>query len=138
REIYLQRGYTEEEATQLVEIHSRDPKRWVDAMMIDELGMLKDESNPLVSGGVTLVAFIVAGAVPLLVYLLGLVISIPAQANFPLSISLSGLALFGLGAAKVIVTKLNPWRSGLEMLIVGGLAASVAYAVGALLKGIGG
>jgi VIT1/CCC1 family predicted Fe2+/Mn2+ transporter len=43
-----------------------------------------------------------------------------------------------LGASKVLVTKLNPIRSGLEMLIVGGLAAGVAYVVGALLKGIGG
>jgi len=137
REVYLQRGYTDEEAAQLVDIQSRDPKRWVDAMMVDELGMLKDESNPLVSGGVTLVAFVVVGAIPLLVYLLGLVISIPPQANFPLAIVLSGLALFSLGAAKVMVTKLNPIRSGLEMLVVGGLAAGVAYAVGALLKGIG-
>ena len=52
--------------------------------------------------------------------------------------SLGTLALFGLGAAKVTVTRLNPIRSGLEMLIVGGLAAGVAYVVGALLKGIGG
>ncbi|MBK9207465.1 MAG: VIT1/CCC1 transporter family protein [Anaerolineales bacterium] len=43
---------------------------------------------------------------------------------------------FGLGASKVLVTKLNPIRSGLEMLIVGGLAAGVAYVVGALLKGL--
>lgn len=40
-------------------------------------------------------------------------------------------------AAQVLVTKLNPIRSGVEMLLVGGFAAGVAYAVGALLKGIG-
>jgi len=57
---------------------------------------------------------------------------------FPISIASSGLALFALGATKVLVTKLNPIRSGLEMLAVGGLAAGVAYVVGALLKGIGG
>lgn len=46
--------------------------------------------------------------------------------------------IFGLGAAKVLVTRLNPLRSGIEMLLVGGLAAAVAYVVGALLKGING
>jgi hypothetical protein len=45
---------------------------------------------------------------------------------------------FSLGAAKVLVTRLNPIRSGIEMLVVGGLAAGVAYIVGALLKGLGG
>ena len=48
------------------------------------------------------------------------------------------LALFGLGAAKVLVTGLNFLRSGLKILLVGGLAAGVAYGVGALLSGIGG
>ena len=76
----------------------------------------------------------------MLVYLLGLLVPVPSpsQVAFPRRASaLSGLALFGLGAAKVLVTRLNPIRSGLEMLVVG-LAAGVAYLVGALLKGIGG
>jgi VIT1/CCC1 family predicted Fe2+/Mn2+ transporter len=46
--------------------------------------------------------------------------------------------LFALGAAKYFVTRRNPFFSGLEMLVVGGFAAGVAYLVGALLKGIGG
>ncbi|OGS96460.1 MAG: hypothetical protein A3K04_05935 [Gallionellales bacterium RBG_16_56_9] len=137
-ELYRRRGYAEDEARQLVGIQSREPTRWVKAMMVDELGLLEDEGNPLLNGLVTFTAFVSAGALPLLIYLLGLVFPVPAQAAFPVAISLSGLALFGLGAAKVTVTKLNPIRSGLEMLIVGGLAASVAYIVGALLKGIGG
>jgi len=137
-EVYRRRGYTEDEARQLVEIQSREPRRWVKAMMVDELGMMEDERNPLLNGLATFVSFIVAGSVPLLIYLLGLLISIPSGASFPISLALSGLALFGLGAAKVFVTKLSPWRSGIEMLLVGGLAAGVAYMVGALLKGLGG
>jgi len=136
-EIYLQKGYSEDEAQQLVDIQSREPTRWVKAMMIDELGMMEDERNPLVNGLVTFISFLFAGAVPLLVYLLSLIVPIPAASAFTVSLIMSGFALFGLGAAKSLVTRLNPIRSGIEMLIVGGLAAAVAYLVGALLKGIG-
>ena len=138
QEVYVSRGYTNEEAGQLVEIQSRNPERWVKAMMIDELGMMEDESNPLINGLVTFGSFVIAGAVPLAVYLIGLAFPISPDMAFPISIASSGLALFALGATKVLVTKLNPIRSGLEMLAVGGLAAGVAYVVGALLKGIGG
>ena len=138
QEVYVRRGYTDEEARQLVEIQSRNAERWVKAMMIDELGMMEDETNPLINGLVTFGSFVIAGAVPLVVYLIGLAFPISPDMAFPISIASSGLALFALGATKVLVTKLNPIRSGLEMLIVGGLAAGVAYVVGALLKGIGG
>ena len=137
-EVYRQRGYTQDEARQMADIQSREPERWVKAMMVDELGMLEDQRNPLANGLATFIAFVVAGTVPLLVYLLGLLVPIPASSAFLASFILSGIALFSLGAAKVLVTRLNPIRSGIEMLIVGGLAAGVAYLVGALLKGIGG
>lgn len=40
-------------------------------------------------------------------------------------------------ARKAQVSQRNAIRSGLEMLLVGALAAGVAYAVGALLSGLG-
>jgi VIT1/CCC1 family predicted Fe2+/Mn2+ transporter len=136
-ELYVQQGYSPADAQTLVDIKSKDNKLWVNAMMLEELNMLEDTGNPLKNALATFISFVVAGALPLVVYLLGLFIAIPAAAAFPVAIGLSALALFGLGAAKVLVTQNNPWRSGLEMLLVGGLAAGVAYAVGALLKGIG-
>lgn len=137
-ELYIKRGYTDEDSRNLVEIQTRTVERWVGAMMIDELGMHREERNPLLNALATLVSFIVAGSVPLLVYLLGLIFPVAAQTSFFISLGLSGLALFGLGAAKVFITERHPFKGGLEMLVVGGLAAGVAYAVGALLKGIGG
>ena len=137
-EVYKAKGYSAEDAQALVTIQSQDRALWVDAMMVHELEMLPDDRKPIYSALATLGSFIVAGSVPLLVYLLGLFISIDPAVSFPTSLVLSALALFGLGAAKVFVTERNWFRSGLEMLIVGGLAAGVAYLVGFLLQGLGG
>ncbi len=136
-EIYLQKGYSDEEAEQLTLIKTRTKKRWVEAMMIDELGMLKDEGNPIYNGLATLIAFLAAGILPLIVYLFGLIFPIAPQLSFQIAIAFSALGLFGIGAGKVKVTQQNPIKSGFEMLLVGGLAAGVAYGVGVILKGFG-
>lgn len=137
-EIYREKGYSQADADNLVEIQTRSDARWVDAMMIHELGMLPDERKPLLSGLATLIAFVVAGAVPLLVYLLGgQMLAGQPETAFALAALLSGVALFGLGAAKVLITERNWMRAGLEMLIVGGLAGAVAYLVGYLLRSLG-
>ena len=137
-EIYLQRGFSKDEAAQLVDIQSREPERWVKAMMVDELRMIPDERKPMTSAGATLGAFVLAGSLPLLAYVAGIFYPIAAQTAFAASILLAGAALFGLGAAKVFVTQRSPIRSGFEMLAVGSLAGGVAYVVGALLKGVAG
>lgn len=136
--LYMQNGYSQDEAEQMVALQTRYRDRWVNAMMIEELHMLKDDTNPLYNAFATFIAFVVAGSLPLVIYLIGLVVPVEPSRAFTISIALSAVALFGLGAAKVFVTRLNAFRSGLEMLLVGGFAALVAYVIGALLKNIGG
>lgn len=136
--LYAQQGYTDQEADQLVKVHTRSQERWVNAMMIAELNMVKEDTNPFYNALATFISFVIAGSLPLLIYVIGLIRTIAPDTAFVISILLSGLALFALGAAKVFVTKLNPLRSGVEMLLVGGFAACVAYVIGALLKNIGG
>jgi VIT1/CCC1 family predicted Fe2+/Mn2+ transporter len=43
---------------------------------------------------------------------------------------MTGIVFFGIGAAKSIWSLAPWWRSGLETLAIGGVAAGVAYAVG--------
>jgi len=138
-QFYLASGYSQEDADTLVEIKSRDKKRWVDAMMIEELGMLRSERKPILEAAATFGSFLVAGTVPLLVYLGDLLFGfgLSSQTTFFTATGLTALALFGLGAAKVLITERSAVRSGLEMLLVGGAAAGIAYAVGAMLKGLG-
>jgi VIT1/CCC1 family predicted Fe2+/Mn2+ transporter len=139
-EIYRKQGYSPGDAQKIVKIKTADKKRWLAAMMSEELGLMKDDSSPVSAALVTFVSFVLCGSLPLMAYLAALLfkINLPDATSFLISLFLSGVALFTLGAAKVFVTRLNPLISGLEMLLVGGIAASLAYLVGVLLKGIGG
>lgn len=136
-EIYKEQGYSDEDAKQLIEIISTNKESWVEQMMLLELGLLKDDKKPIISGLVTFIAFLIAGAIPLAGYLITNAAGASGQTSFLISAFVSGLTLFALGAAKVKVTGLKPLRSGIEMLLVGGIAAVVAFAVGLFLKGIG-
>jgi VIT1/CCC1 family predicted Fe2+/Mn2+ transporter len=76
----------------------------------------------------TFVAFVVAGCVPLLSY----VVAVTSQ-PFLAAVLLTLGTLFFVGAARALVTRANWWWSGFEMLAVGSTAAAVAYGVGALV-----
>lgn len=75
------------------------------------------------------VAFITAGAVPLLPFVLR-----PSEHLFLSSCIATGLALFVVGSLRTLVTRARWFVSGLEMLLVGSLAAGVAYMVGHWLR----
>jgi len=76
--------------------------------------------------------------VPLLVYVFGCSVEFFRLHAFPTACIMTALALFWVGAARTYVTRRTWYRSGMEMLVVGGLAAAVAYLVGYALRGLAG
>lgn len=91
------------------------------------------EEKPLINAMVTFFSFVTFGFVPVLIYV-GVTFGIVSQANaFGTACVATGATLFGLGALKTKFTKMNWLRSGLEMLVIGGIAASLAYGIGYFL-----
>jgi vacuolar iron transporter family protein len=86
----------------------------------------EESRHALKHAAVTWGAFMAGGLVPLLPFLT----SLPQIAASNASIFSSAAALFAVGALRTRITRRPWWHSGLEMLIVGALAGSVAYVVG--------
>ena len=131
RQIYRSKGFEGELLEQVVKTITADKKRWVDVMMKEKLNLQDpNELRPVRNGIITFFSFIVAGLVPLLAYILPL----GDADRFLIAIGLAMIALFGIGAARIYVTGQRLIRSGLEMLLVGALAATPAYLIGAVLS----
>ena len=86
----------------------------------------EEEASPARHGLATFLAFVVAGAIPLVPYV------VPELGHrFLLASALALIAQFAVGALRALVTASRWWISGLEMLGLGVLVAVVAYATGA-------
>jgi VIT1/CCC1 family predicted Fe2+/Mn2+ transporter len=96
------------------------------------VGSASLEPFPLRHGLVTFGAFVVAGVVPLGAYMFGL-----GDLAFPVAVVATLVTLFGVGASRALVTDGGWIRSGLEMLVVGAVAAGVAFWVGGFVSGFG-
>ncbi len=91
--------------------------------------------TPWKAGVVTFIAFVIVGAVPLLSFFLALFVPAFVSGQFMWSMILTGVAFFAVGYLKGVVTEHNRLRSALETLIIGTIAAVIAYYVGFWLAG---
>lgn len=136
-ELFVAKGLAADDAKTVVDIIARHKEAWVDIMMTEELGIVDSQESPVRNALVTFFSFALFGLVPLLAYLAVRFLAVPARAAFPIAVLSTAATLFGLGALKVKITGRSWIQSGLETLVVGGLAAAAAYAVGVLLSGLG-
>ncbi len=90
---------------------------------------LSEEKNPIKNAGITFVSFVVAGAIPLIPYVLGVENHLFAWAIF-----FTSLALFTVGSLRTLITGIRWWLAGAEMLLIGSFAALVAYFIGYTLS----
>ena len=113
-----------------------NPDAWVDMMMRYEFNMTHDTINPVKGALFTFAAFITIGLIPLLAYTLRSFLNLDANGLFILTSIATFIALFIVGAVKSRFIIKNWLWAGLETAFLGGLAASIAYLIGFLLRGI--
>jgi len=80
-------------------------------------------------GAAIFLAFVIAGSVPLLPFAFA-----GPEHTFPISCIATGATLFVVGSLRTLVTRARWFVSGMEMLLVGSVAAAAAYLVGHLLR----
>lgn len=96
-----------------------------------------EESNRAIKNGIaTFISFIIIGFIPLFPFVLALFVPSIDSYKFTLSIVCTGLALVIVGSIKGKVVEKNIFYSGLQTLLIGGIAAILAFFVGFLLRGL--
>jgi VIT1/CCC1 family predicted Fe2+/Mn2+ transporter len=133
--LYVAKGFTEQEADTIAARMFADPKSALDTLVREELGLDPNElGSPWGAAIGSFLAFCVGAVIPVLPYLFG-----GGTVVFFLSLGMSLVALFLVGAGVSLLTGRSIWFSGLRQLGLGATAAAVTFAVGKVIGvGVGG
>jgi vacuolar iron transporter family protein len=124
REIFENYGLKGKPLEDVVSALTADKTRWVDFMMRFELGLEKpDPKRAPISAATIAISYLVGGIIPLIPYILQNDIHVALK----YSVIFTGIALFIFGAVKGRLTGINLFKSALQTLLVGGLAAGAAF-----------
>jgi len=133
RQIYRQKGFSGPDLDRAVTIITSNKKVWLDTMMYEELGLIEQPNGtPAKHGWATFVAFSLAGLLPIVPF----VFKLSTLIALPISIVTTFIALFLIGSSRSKVSAQRWWWAGGEMLVVGGIAAGLAYGTGAVLRAV--
>ena len=124
--LYQREGMSLREARDLAEHIAEDKDLWLRTLVEKELGIsMEATSNPLKDALAMGCAFIVAAMVPILPYFF-----LDRTPAIPVSIGLALTGLFALGYGKGRLVQKWPLLQGLEVLIIGSVAAGIAFLIG--------
>ena len=130
RTIYAEKGFKGELMERIVSTITRDQDVWVAVMMAEEHQLHPvDRSVALRSAVVVGLSAVVGSLIPLAPF-----VFLPVGVSMLVSILLTAAVLWIVGAFKARITIGRPWKSGMEMALIGTLSALAGYAVGVLLK----
>jgi VIT1/CCC1 family predicted Fe2+/Mn2+ transporter len=100
--------------------------------VLEAEGRPEEETFPARHALATFAAFVAAGALPLLPYL----VPGTASGRFFTATAVSLVAMFAIGAARALISRVTWWVAGGEMLGLGAVVTAVAYASGALIASL--
>ncbi|OGK19061.1 hypothetical protein A3G67_01220 [Candidatus Roizmanbacteria bacterium RIFCSPLOWO2_12_FULL_40_12] len=129
-EILMDKGFSKKDAEEIAKLYSKNPEYWTDFMMNHELELPNPTNeNPYLTGLATFLAFLVFGFIPLIPY-----VFFRGVPLFTLSVVFTFFALLLLGVLRLKVTKESPMRSVGEILLLGGVSATLAFFVGTFFR----
>ncbi len=127
--IYRAKGFRDDEAKAIAHRLFENTERALDQLIREELGLDPDElGSPLGAAGGSFVAFAIGAALPVIPYLL-----LTGVTAFVVSIVVSLIALFGVGAGVSLLTGRGVLFSGARQVVIGAAAAVVTFAVGTVI-----
>jgi VIT1/CCC1 family predicted Fe2+/Mn2+ transporter len=136
REIYVKKGFKDKLLDDIVRIITSRRKVWVDTMMREELGLIEGKHSPVVSAVNTFVGFNAIGIIPLIPFIVAYLTgsNIFISNAFFCSVLATASSFFLIGSIRGKVVRKPMLISGLNTLLIGGVAAAVSYCIGYLLS----
>ena len=132
RQIFAAKGFSGEVLEEVVNVIASDRRRWVDTMLTEEWGLPITPRSPFRAAGITFLAFVLAGLIPLLPMFLAS--SLEARTTFAISALATAMTFAAIGALRGKISNQSMLVSGVSTLSMGGAAAGLAFAVGLLLR----
>lgn len=136
REIMEGYGFKGKDLDRAVEIIIASPTAWVDLMMRNEFNLTKENVEPFKGALSTFISFLIIGFVPLMSYVFNPLIGLNGDSLFLMTCAFTLAALFIVGAIKSTFSVRKWYWCGIETMLIGGMAASIAYGVGWGLRGL--
>jgi VIT1/CCC1 family predicted Fe2+/Mn2+ transporter len=133
REIFRKFGFKGQNLKEAEKIITSNPKTWVKIMLNHEFNVIEENVNPIRGALVTILAFVSVGIIPILGYVLQKQGGWSDENLFVGTCFTTLFALFLVGTVKSQFTNRSWVLTGLETAGIGGIAAGIAYAVGAAL-----
>jgi vacuolar iron transporter family protein len=139
RDIYSKKGFKDDMLEEIVRIITSRRKVWLDTMMREEIGLIEDKRPARDAAVMTFTAFNLVGLVPLLPFVFMFAAGssvVSASEAFTYSVIFTGAAFFLVGIIKGTVVRKPLLASALNTLLIGGIAAAVAFMVGYALNAL--
>ncbi len=124
--IYEEKGLARKEAERLAKQLVADPEHALDTLAREELGLNPDElGSPWGAAISSFLSFAAGALLPLAPFMMA-----AGPRALPIAIGVTAVALFVVGALLSLFTGRNAFYSGARMMLLGGVAGAVTYAIG--------
>jgi VIT1/CCC1 family predicted Fe2+/Mn2+ transporter len=125
-DVFASYGVERGESEPIVQALRRRPEAWVDFMMRFELGLERPDPRRAMTSAVTIAgAYVAGGLIPLAPYML--LATVGEALRVSAAVTAVALAVFGF--VKGRFTGATPLRSAVQTTLIGGLAATAAFAI---------